>query len=268
MKLWSTKFKDGGKIPSKYTCDGYNILPPLKWEDAPLHTKSFILTIIDPDTPKKPFLHCFMYNIPGHVKELAYKKIPDKIKYLKNHFGNHKYEGPCPPPGKPHTYEFKLIALDTVLNTKNPKKIINIIKKHTLDQAIMKGTYKRKQKLVKSELNGEIPLEQQKAILMYAPKEKLWSILDVDNNWYNLLLGLPEPYRKDFSKMVTRLGKGTEQHLAKTYIKSKVHLQHLRETIVKYWDPESLLDSSDWLRKKGFLKRPLLPINLRANKNA
>lgn len=261
MKLFSKFFKDGGYLPRKFTCEGKDILPPLYWTDVPEGTRGFVLLMVDIDTPK-PFLHLFLYNLPPTLRSLRNDAIPDKVAYLVNEFGNLSYNGPCPPRGKRHTYRFMLVAVDAILKEMPIEKMMANVEKHTLDQALLTCTYK---KSIEKTANTSIPLEQQKAILRYAPKDKLWRILDEDDAWYDALLALPEPYRQDFAALINKLGTDKERILAKTYIRQKVTLPHLQNVIVSAWNPANLEEASAWLRKNGFLRRPLMPLNLRAS---
>ncbi len=142
-------FGYGERIPVKYTCDGEDVSPPLEWE--PLKgVKSYALIVEDPDAPMGTFTHWVLYDIPGDVRSLP-EGVPKEgeTRYGKqglNDFGRIGYGGPCPPPGKPHRYFFKLYALDTVLNLKPGLKrgeVLAAIKGHVIAQAELMGTYGR-----------------------------------------------------------------------------------------------------------------------------
>src|SRR5690606_31857587 len=70
FSLTSPVFEDGGAIPKKYTRDGQNVSPPLKWKDPPKDAKSFVLVVEDPDAPRGTFRHWAVYDIPTVVTEL------------------------------------------------------------------------------------------------------------------------------------------------------------------------------------------------------
>lgn len=267
MKLISKSFRDKGNLPRKYSRDGKNKLPTFVWTGVPEKTRSFVLYCIDPDAPKNPFIHLFLYNIPSNIRKITNISIPRTAKFLENGFGNKQYDGPQPPVGEKHTYKFILIALNTKIKQSDLSNIMKKIKEHTVGQASTSCTFKKYKPLVakKADVSGDIPLEQQKSILRYAPKDKLWYILDIEDAWLDTLKALPEPYRVDFAKVTDRLGGTAAAVLAKTYIKQKVKLQHLRDTIIANWNPQNITDASVWLRKNGFLHRPLMPINLRAS---
>lgn len=112
MKISSTAFTYGASIPSKYTCDGDNINPPLHIEHIPADTKCLVIIVEDPDAPSGLFVHWLVWNIP--VTHQIQENIVHGMQGL-NSFGNHKYGGPCPPSGT-HRYFFKVYALTELLD--------------------------------------------------------------------------------------------------------------------------------------------------------
>lgn len=114
-------FKDGATLPDIYTCKGKDISPSLSWKGAPAGTKSIALIMDDPDAPGGTFVHWVLYNMPAQTQ-----KLPEGIPHDKifadgsmqgiTDFGQKGYGGPCPPPGKPHRYYFKVYALDSKIN--------------------------------------------------------------------------------------------------------------------------------------------------------
>jgi hypothetical protein len=152
LGLSSTAFADGQPIPDKYTCQGRDVSPPLKWSGAPPNTKSFALIADDPDAPAGTWVHWVLFDLPANVTELAedvpkLPQIPSGGKQGLNDFRKTGYGGPCPPPGKPHRYFFKLYALDAELNLKsgaNKKDVEHAMEKHVLAQGQLMGTYQRK----------------------------------------------------------------------------------------------------------------------------
>jgi Raf kinase inhibitor-like YbhB/YbcL family protein len=153
LTLTSSAFKNGGVIPSQYTCEGKDISPPLAWEDVPDGTKSFALIIDDPDAPdpKAPkivWVHWLLYNLPADTRELgegaATAGVPRGAAGGVNNFKNNSYGGPCPPVGR-HRYFHKLYALDTTLALKNPTKpaLEAAMKGHVLASAELVGTYQK-----------------------------------------------------------------------------------------------------------------------------
>ena len=70
--LTSSAFRNGEPIPARHTCDGANVSPPLAWHGAPEGTRSFAVTVYDPDAPTASgFWHWAVANIPASVTELA-----------------------------------------------------------------------------------------------------------------------------------------------------------------------------------------------------
>jgi len=152
FKITSDAFTEGAAIPIKYTCDDQDVSPPLKWSEAPAGTRSFALICDDPDAPAKIWVHWVLYDLPPNVTELA-ENLPKSETLAngaiqgRNDFGHPGYGGPCPPPGNPHRYYFKLYALDTVLNLpagRTKQQLLDGMNGHTLAEASLMGTYKRK----------------------------------------------------------------------------------------------------------------------------
>jgi Raf kinase inhibitor-like YbhB/YbcL family protein len=123
ISLTSTAFAEGQPIPQKYTCQGSDISPPLAWTSAPANTKSFALIADDPDAPMGTWVHWVLYDLTPNTVALGEaipktQYIPGNAKQGINDFHRLGYGGPCPPPGKPHRYFFKLYALDIMLDLK------------------------------------------------------------------------------------------------------------------------------------------------------
>jgi len=153
--LTSPAFQHESGIPKKFTCDDADLSPALQWQGAPAGTKSFALIMDDPDAPPGTWVHWIVYDLPATVTALAegVAKTPDGPSGSKqglvwgvDTFSRVGYFGPCPPPGKPHRYYFKLYALDTSLGLP-PKatkpQVEDKMKGHILGQATLMGTYGR-----------------------------------------------------------------------------------------------------------------------------
>ncbi|HXF95536.1 MAG TPA: YbhB/YbcL family Raf kinase inhibitor-like protein [Gemmatimonadales bacterium] len=153
LALASPAFAEGATIPREYTCDGPDHSPPLAWSGAPAGTRSFTLICDDPDAPGKTWVHWVLYDLPATITRLP-ENVP-KTETLTQLGGARQgmtdfrrvgYGGPCPPPGKPHRYFFKLYALDTTLGLK-PGATKSDVEKgmqgHVLAQAQLMGTYGR-----------------------------------------------------------------------------------------------------------------------------
>lgn len=146
MRITSPAFLNNSKIPSKYTCDGENISPPLEFLDLPLQTRSLVLIVDDPDAPSKTWAHWVVYNIDPRVKEVKENTVPQGGELGTTDFGRPGYGGPCPPSGT-HRYFFKLYALNAILDLPeglNKQQILERMKDNILDQAQLIGLYSRK----------------------------------------------------------------------------------------------------------------------------
>ena len=116
MKITSPAFQAGQAIPPKYTCEGADISPPLQWNGLPDGAKSLALICDDPDAPVGVWVHWVLYDLPVTAKDLP-ENVPTSEtlsfggKQGINDFKRIGYGGPCPPPGKPHRYYFRLYAL-------------------------------------------------------------------------------------------------------------------------------------------------------------
>jgi len=150
--LWvrSASFSDGGAIPSDHTCEGADLSPQLEWQSAPAGTKSFAIVVDDPDA-LADFTHWLVYNIsPGH-RGLPQNASTHAASHQgaaegTNDFGRNGYEGPCPPPGKPHHYFFRVYALDRLLDLHpgvTRKQLDAAMSSHILAQGQIVGTYQR-----------------------------------------------------------------------------------------------------------------------------
>ncbi|MHA1713026.1 MAG: YbhB/YbcL family Raf kinase inhibitor-like protein [Candidatus Ranarchaeia archaeon] len=143
MKLTSPDFENNGPIPPEYTCDGKDVSPELTWQNPPSETKSFALSCIDPDAPRGDFIHWLICNIPPSTRTLKRGASPPGLE-IENDFGKTRYGGPCPPSGT-HRYFFTVYALNVERLEKITKyNFLDTIKKHTIDKAVLMGTYKRR----------------------------------------------------------------------------------------------------------------------------
>ncbi len=149
--LKSTAFANGGEIASKYTCDGTNLSPPLSWEHVPFGTQSLALIADDPDAPVGTFTHWIIWNISAKAtvlpEGLPHVEVLDNgARQGRNDLGRIGYGGPCPPPGKPHRYFFKLYALDSRLDVKagaSRSELEPAVRRHMLSHAELMGVHRR-----------------------------------------------------------------------------------------------------------------------------
>ncbi|MBJ6723604.1 YbhB/YbcL family Raf kinase inhibitor-like protein [Geomesophilobacter sediminis] len=125
FKLSSPTIKPNSKLTSKqvfngFGCSGENLSPALAWSGAPKGTKSFAVTVYDPDAPTgSGWWHWVVYNIPASVTSLpeaagdaAGSKLPEGAVQGRTDYGAPGFGGACPPKGdKPHRYIFTVYAL-------------------------------------------------------------------------------------------------------------------------------------------------------------
>ncbi|AHF80230.1 YbhB/YbcL family Raf kinase inhibitor-like protein [Thermococcus paralvinellae] len=147
-------FGENEFIPSKYTCEGLDINPPLKIEGLSEKAVSIAIIVDDPDAPVGTFVHWVAWNIPPakEIPEGIPKKetveLPIHVVQGKNDFGRIGYNGPCPPRGHGiHHYHFKVYVLDTELNLKpgaTKKDLEKAMKGHIIQYGELIGLYERK----------------------------------------------------------------------------------------------------------------------------
>jgi Raf kinase inhibitor-like YbhB/YbcL family protein len=146
MKISSAAFENNSFIPSKYTCEGQEINPPLEFRDVPEDTKSLLLIVDDPDAPMKTWVHWTIWNIDAKTTQVLQNSCPKGAVEGITSFGRTGYGGPCPPSGT-HRYFFKLFALDKMLDlspNSHVRDIEGTIEGHIIRKAELIGLYKKK----------------------------------------------------------------------------------------------------------------------------
>lgn len=150
MTIRSSAFEPKQAIPSKYTCDGENINPPLSISGVPENARALALIMEDPDVPAnvrpdRMWDHWVVFNIPPHFKTIEEGSEPDGIPG-KGTNGKTGYMGPCPP-DREHRYFIKLFALDTELELPagaTKAAVEKAMQGHILEQTELMGTYNRR----------------------------------------------------------------------------------------------------------------------------
>ncbi len=137
-----------------FGCSGQNISPELRWKDAPKGTKSFAITMYDPDAPTgSGWWHWIVFNIDKNTKSLvsnasALKKLPKQSIQSKTDFGGFEFGGACPPTGdKAHAYVTTVYALDVEalkLDKEASSALVGyMLNAHTIEKSSLITYYKR-----------------------------------------------------------------------------------------------------------------------------
>ena len=151
FSISSSSFSQCGEIPRKFTCDGADVSPELTWTTPPAGTQSFALIADDPDAPAGTWTHWVLYDLPPQITVVPegmskVDEVPSGGRQGRNDFRKIGYGGPCPPPGKPHRYFFKIYAVDRMLNLKpgsSKQEVEQAMQNHILGQAELMGKYQR-----------------------------------------------------------------------------------------------------------------------------
>lgn len=151
IPISSDAFAEGERIPVQFSCNGENVSPPLSWGDPLAGTESLAVICDDPDAPSGLFTHWVLVNIPPDSRGLprGVKKTPvldDSSIHGANSYGKLEYSGPCPPPGRPHRYYFRIYALDIPLKLRSPadrRAVDNAMKGHILAEGELLGIFSR-----------------------------------------------------------------------------------------------------------------------------
>ena len=155
LTLTSPAFANGEEIPTRLTCHGTDVSPPLRWSGIPDGTRSLALIVDDPDAPdpaapKRVFVHWVLWDVPTSTTELredaSGKALPDGAREGTNDGGEQGWMGPCPPIGR-HRYFHKLYALDTTLPElaagASKADLERVMEGHILARAELMGTYQK-----------------------------------------------------------------------------------------------------------------------------
>jgi hypothetical protein len=149
LTLTSSAFANNSKIPSKYTCDGEKINPPLEISGIDVKAKSLVLIVEDPDVPANVradgmWNHWVKFNIPTTASIIDEGMDPGGITGMGTG-GAQKYIGPCPP-DREHRYFFKLYSLDDMLDltsSATKEQVLEAMRGHILQQTELVGRYAR-----------------------------------------------------------------------------------------------------------------------------
>lgn len=154
FEVSSNDIHEGQLMKSEFTfsgmgCTGDNISPQLSWKDAPEGTKSFAITVFDPDAPTgSGWWHWLALNIPANVSSVEQGSPMKNVLQTKNDFGTMSYGGACPPAGDGmHRYQYTVWALpqekiDLPADI-SPAVVGYTLNSMALDKAVLTATYVR-----------------------------------------------------------------------------------------------------------------------------
>lgn len=151
FSLSSGAFDSNAEIPAAFTCEGADVSPELTWNDSIGLAESFAVIMNDPDAQGGEFTHWLIYDLPESTWNLA-EGVGDAEYFAvgglqgRNDFGRVGYDGPCPPDGPEHRYDFQLFALDEVLGIEPGAvrdQLLTAMTGHILATTTLTGTYQR-----------------------------------------------------------------------------------------------------------------------------
>lgn len=150
LAVLSAAFAMGAVIPGRFACSPCS--PPLAWGEVPANTQSIAVLCDDPDAPGGDWVHWVLFNLAPETRSLPENvardaALPGGAVQGTTDYDRTGYDGPCPPPGRPHRYYFKVFALDTRLAldaTARKKDLLKAMQGHILAQGALMGLYSRK----------------------------------------------------------------------------------------------------------------------------
>lgn len=147
LQISSPAFEQGDEIPTRFTCEGEDISPELRIAGIPEEAVSLALIVDDPDAPAGTWDHWVGYDIPTTGPELMVEEDAGQIGSSGlNSWNQTGYGGPCPPPGEPHRYFFRVYALDETLSISGKADSAAVraaMEGHILAEAELMGTFQR-----------------------------------------------------------------------------------------------------------------------------
>ncbi len=147
----SAAWDAGGSIPTAHTADGPDRSPRIEIAGVPAGVRSFALVLDDPDAPGGTWVHWVIYDLPASTRELAdglprVETLPDGSRQGRNSWDEIGYQGPSPPPGKPHRYILHLYALSAPIDAApglTADAVRSAIRSRVIATATYLGTYGR-----------------------------------------------------------------------------------------------------------------------------
>lgn len=147
MTLTSSAFQDGEAIPERYSCEGENLAPPLRWTGTPAGAKEVALVIEDPDATGAIFVNWIVVGIDPAVGSITPGAPPAGAVEFEGSSGMASYIGPCPPDdGGRHRYHFEVYALRNrprLVEGSRPIEKVKAIRKAAIAGGQLIGTFER-----------------------------------------------------------------------------------------------------------------------------
>ena len=144
--ITSSSFVEGADIPVRFSCKGENINPEIRIGSLPIETKSLAVIVEDPDAPQGVFDHWVVWNL--RPRNSIAENSSDGVRG-QNGRGENGYTGPCPPSGT-HRYQFKVYALDAMLDLPvgtNKKNLMNAMREHVIAGGELTGKFSNQSKV-------------------------------------------------------------------------------------------------------------------------
>lgn len=147
ISVSSTAFDDGDSIPTRYSCEGDNVSPPLAWRKVPDGTAELAIVVADPDAPSGTFYHWVVTGVAPGRTHLAQGELPNEAMVATSSSGMASYVGMCPPDGdKAHHYRFTVYALTRKLDLPpgtEAKDAVTRIRAAAVGEGTLVGTFAR-----------------------------------------------------------------------------------------------------------------------------
>ena len=146
IQVTSSAFTNGGRIPARFTCDGEEVAPPLRWTGGP-PAEEYAVVVVDRNADE--FVHWIVYGIPGTVTSLGPDAAAPGATQGRNSFDKLGYGGPCPPQtGSAHVYVFTVYSLRLPRAARVPsgaslEEVVDAIRCCIQAQGSLTGTYER-----------------------------------------------------------------------------------------------------------------------------
>ncbi len=147
MTVTSSAFESGEEVPERFSCEGDNVPPPLRWRGVPAGTRELAVVVEDPDAPQGTFVHWIVVGIAPTTTSIGPGALPPGARVLPGSSDNPTYIGPCPPNGDgAHRYHFEVYALPSpppLLEPSSPLEKVRAIRRAAVAGGELVGTFER-----------------------------------------------------------------------------------------------------------------------------